>query len=46
MRNDLPIEPVIRNAFTMKHKERGGLSEFSNEEVKKHKNRSMTSIGG
>ena len=40
------IEDKIRRSFALKHKERGGLSEFSNEEVRKHKNRSMTSIGG
>jgi len=46
LRSNIPLEGVIRGAFDTKHKERGGLSEFSNEEVKKHKNRSMTSIGG
>lgn len=45
-RNTLPLQAIIQDAFNTKHKERGGLKEFSNEEVKKHKNRSMTSIGG
>ncbi|MFT5777224.1 MAG: molybdenum cofactor biosynthesis protein A [Crocinitomicaceae bacterium] len=45
-RKNLPIEPIIRKAIAAKHKERGGLLNFSNEEVGKHKNRSMTSIGG
>ena len=44
--NANPPEPVIRKAITAKHKERGGLLNFSNEEVGRHKNRSMTSIGG
>lgn len=46
LRNETPLQPIIEDAFATKHKERGGLKEFSNEEVKKHKNRSMTSIGG
>jgi molybdenum cofactor biosynthesis protein A len=45
-RSNLPIEPIIRKAIASKHKERGGLLNFSNEEVSQHKNRSMTSIGG
>jgi len=40
------LEPIIRDAFATKHKERGGMTDFSNEEVKKHKKRSMTAIGG
>ncbi len=46
LRRNESIEGKIRQAFKLKHKERGGLLEFSNEEVSKHKNRSMTSIGG
>lgn len=46
LRNGDELEGIIRNAFEAKHKERGGLSEFSNEEVESHKNRSMTTIGG
>lgn len=41
-----PIEPLIRSCISSKHKERGGLADFSDESVFLHKNRSMTTIGG
>ena len=40
------IEELILNSIHSKYKERGGLEEFSNDSVKKIKNRSMTVIGG
>lgn len=46
LRNGNSIEPKIRAAFKAKHKERGGLSDFTDEEVGGHKNRSMITIGG
>ncbi len=46
LRNGEDLEKLILNAIQAKHKERGGLEEFSNDSVKKIKNRSMTVIGG
>ncbi|MFT5858370.1 MAG: molybdenum cofactor biosynthesis protein A [Flavobacteriaceae bacterium] len=46
LRNSQEIIPIIHKAIGAKHKERGGLPEFSNEEVGKRKNRSMITIGG
>lgn len=45
-RKNIDIEPLIRETITDKHKERGGLADFSDENVLLHKNRSMTTIGG
>jgi cyclic pyranopterin phosphate synthase len=46
LRNDKDIEPIIRKNIAVKFKERGGLPEFSDELISKHKNRSMITIGG
>ena len=40
------IESVIRKSILAKHASRGGLSSFENEEVSRHENRSMITIGG
>ena len=45
-RENKDIEPLIRETIDNKHKERGGLADFSDENVLLHKNRSMTTIGG
>lgn len=41
-----PLEKLINEAMFNKFKERGGFSDFSDESVKKMKNRSMITIGG
>lgn len=46
LRSGEEIEPLIRESITAKHKERGGLPDFTNESVEGHKNRSMITIGG
>ena len=46
LRTGKEIEPLIRQSIFAKHKERGGLPDFSNESVESHKNRSMITIGG
>lgn len=45
-RNNEPIVGLIQQSIHAKHKERAGLPAFSDEEIKKHKNRSMIAIGG
>ncbi len=45
-RSNLDIESLIRDAIHKKEKERGGMPEFSHEDVLKHNNRSMITIGG
>lgn len=45
-RSNLEIESLIRKAINNKEKERGGMPEFSDEDVSKHINRSMITIGG
>jgi GTP 3',8-cyclase len=45
-RNNIDLEPIIREAINSKEKERGGNDEFSDEMAEKLKNRSMTTIGG
>lgn len=39
-------ESVIRNSILAKHASRGGLNSFENDEVARHENRSMITIGG
>lgn len=46
LRTGQEIEPLIRQSILSKHKERGGLPDFSDESVGAHKNRSMITIGG
>jgi molybdenum cofactor biosynthesis protein A len=45
-RNNESVEGLIRQAIKEKHKERGGMIDFSDESVNAHSNRSMTTIGG
>lgn len=46
LRKGSDLKQIIQSAIKQKHKERGGLSKFSNEEVQSRKNRAMTAIGG
>jgi cyclic pyranopterin phosphate synthase len=41
-----PLKELILDAIHSKYKERGGFADFSNETVRKMKNRSMITIGG
>ncbi len=45
-RNGEQLEQLIIDSINSKHKERGGFEEFSNESVKRMKNRTMVAIGG
>ena len=45
-RENINIEPLIRQTILNKKKERGGLAEFNDQSVKENKNRTMVSIGG
>ena len=45
-RNNLELEPIIRESISTKEKERGGNEKFSDEMAETLKNRSMTTIGG
>lgn len=45
-RNGEKLEDLILESIHSKYKERGGFGEFSDESVKRMKNRTMTAIGG
>lgn len=46
LRQNGDLESLIKKAIFDKEKSRGGLDSFDNEQVFKHKNRSMITIGG
>ena len=46
LRSGEEVEPIIRKAIQSKAKARGGIDEFTDENVSQHKNRSMITIGG
>jgi cyclic pyranopterin phosphate synthase len=45
-RKKMDLQPLIRNAIFDKKKQSGGISKFTDENVKSMKNRSMVTIGG
>lgn len=46
LRSGAEMESIIGKAIHSKNKARGGIDEFTNENVSHHKNRSMITIGG